>query len=118
MRLWLFLAGISGCSAVALGAFAAHGITDAYAAGLMDKASRYQILHALALLAVAWLSQQRPSWLVLAAGGLFTLGSLLFCGSLYVIALTGVKAAGAAAPFGGTSFMLGWLALSASAIRR
>lgn len=118
MRPWLVLAALNGLLAVALGAFAAHGLSaDPYAAGLVDKASRYQMYHGLALLAVAWLASSRPSRQVHAAGIAFTLGVVLFCGALYAIALGGVKL-GMVAPFGGAAFMLGWLLLGATAIRR
>jgi uncharacterized membrane protein YgdD (TMEM256/DUF423 family) len=117
-RPWLFLAALNGLLAVGLGAFAAHGLShDAYAAGLVDKASRYQMYHGLALLGVAWLAEARPSRLVSAAGASFLLGVVLFCGALYAIGLAGVKA-GAAAPFGGAAFMSGWLLLAVTAIRR
>ena len=117
-RLWLPLGALAGMAAVALGAFAAHGLQDdAYAAGLLDKGSRYQMYHALALVAVGLLQARRPSRLLDAAGAAFVLGILLFCGALYAIALFKLRA-GMVAPFGGASFMLGWLLLAVSSIRR
>ena len=119
MRLWLVLAGLSGAVAVAMGAVAAHAFTDdPVAAGLVDKAARYQLMHALALIGVAVLAERRPSWPVAAAGGLFTLGSVLFCGSLYALAFHWVTST-PLAPVGGSSFILGWLCLGlAGLIRR
>lgn len=115
-RLWLSLAGVSGAVAVAMGAVAAHAFTgDAIAAGLVDKASRYQLTHALALLAVAVLAERRPAWLVTAAGGLFVIGSVLFCGSLYALAFH-LVAATPLAPVGGSSFILGWLSLALAGV--
>lgn len=114
-RLWLFLGGMSGALAVAFGAYAAHGFPDApQAAEWVDKASRYQMYHALALLALAGL-QGQGGRLVVLAGALFTLGSVVFCGTLYLLALTGLPVAWAA-PIGGTSFILGWLVLGLSAL--
>lgn len=112
MRLWLILAGFSGAVAVAMGAVAAHALSgDAIAAGLVDKASRYQVIHALALLAVALLAERRPVWPAMVAGTLFVVGSVLFCGSLYALAFHLVSAT-PLAPVGGTSFILGWLSLA------
>ncbi|MBY0429787.1 MAG: DUF423 domain-containing protein [Rhodospirillales bacterium] len=117
MRAWLFLGAVNAGLAVGLGAYAAHGLAaDPYASGLADKASRYQMYHALALLAVAWLRIQGAGWLALAAGALFTSGIILFCGALYAIALFGLPWS-RVAPFGGGSFILGWLALAVLAVR-
>lgn len=115
VRLWLLLAGISGALAVGFGAYAAHGLADApQAAAWVDKASRYQIYHALALLAVAqW--QRNGGLLPAIAGLLFTAGTVLFCGALYALALMDLPV-GRIAPFGGTSFILGWLVLGLGAL--
>ena len=119
MRVWIIMAAINGALSVGLGAYAAHGFapaTQAYEIGLMEKATRYQMYHALALLAVGGLAARRPeSRLVALAGGLFSLGILLFCGSLYVIALSGL-AVGGVAPFGGSALIAGWLSLIAVAL--
>lgn len=116
MRLWLILAGVSGAVAVAMGAVAAHVVSgDAVAAGLVDKASRYQLTHALALLAVAVLAEHHPSWPVTAAGGLFVIGGVLFCGSLYALAFH-LVATTPLAPVGGSSFILGWLFLAVAGV--
>ena len=68
--------------------------------------------HALALLAVAWACARWPSAWASAAGWLFMTGTVLFSGSLYLLAFTGVRALGAITPFGGLAFILGWLALA------
>ncbi len=115
-RVWLAVAGLSGAVAVGFGAYAAHGLEGTpVVQEWLEKASRYQMYHALALLAVARL--QRPhgrfAWL---AGCLFTIGTLLFSGGLYVMALLAWPVT-PVVPFGGVSFILGWLALTLSALR-
>ncbi|WP_252509685.1 DUF423 domain-containing protein [Thalassospira sp. TSL5-1] len=116
MRISIGLAGLSGMSAVALGAFAAHGMAGqemAYARELVEKGAHYQLVHAVAIVAVAVFALVRPHIRLLAyANAAFLLGSLLFCGSLYAIAFSGVPAFGMVAPIGGVSFMAGWLMLA------
>ena len=119
IRLWLALAGLNGALAVALAAYAAHGLAGegAYAADLVDKATRYQGLHALALLAIAALQAAGlRSRFLGAAAILFVLGIALFCGALYGIALAGLPI-GWITPFGGGAFILGWLSLGLSSLR-
>lgn len=119
IRVWLALAGLSGALVVGLGAYAAHGLAveGAYVASLMEKAMRYQGLHTLALLAIAGLQAAGlRSRFLCAAGGLFVLGMVLFCGALYGIALAGLPIAWVT-PFGGGAFILGWLSLGMSSLR-
>ena len=78
---------------------------------------RYQMFHALALLAVAWACTRWPGALVLASGWLFVAGTVLFSGSLYALALTGVRGLGIVTPFGGLAFLAGWLCLALRVIR-
>lgn len=122
MRPWMMLAGGFGALAVATGAFAAHVLQrlgDNYAMGLAEKAAHYMLWHALALGLVAVLVERRPdSRPERLAGALFTLGILLFCGSLLTLAFTGWRPVAMVAPFGGTSFILGWLALGWAGLRR
>ncbi|GAA0581985.1 DUF423 domain-containing protein [Caenispirillum bisanense] len=122
MRPWMILAGGFGALAVATGAFAAHVLQrlgDTYAMGLAEKAAHYMLWHALALGLVAVVAERRPdSRPVQAAGMLFTLGIVLFCGSLLTLAFTGWRPVAMVAPFGGSSFILGWLALGWAAARR
>jgi uncharacterized membrane protein YgdD (TMEM256/DUF423 family) len=111
----LFLGGLNGALAVAFGAYAAHGFPDApQAAQWVEKASRYQMYHALALLALAGL-QRNSGRLTILAGVLFVAGSVIFCGTLYTLAFSGLQV-GWLAPFGGTSFIVGWLVLAISAL--
>jgi len=102
---WRLAAGLLGLLGVALGAVAAHALADPHAAAVVERASLYQILHALALLAIAGL----PGRLALLARWAFLAGIVLFCGSLYLRYLGGHEAAGSLAPYGGTALMLGWL---------
>jgi uncharacterized membrane protein YgdD (TMEM256/DUF423 family) len=114
-RLFFGLGALSGALAVALGAFAAHGLRarlSADALATFETGARYHMYHALALLAVAWASGRWPGPWARAAGWLFVAGTVLFSGSLYLLAVTGVRGLGAITPFGGLAFILGWLALA------
>ena len=88
-----------------MGAIAAHALSDPAAAISTERASLYQILHALALLHVANLAG-RPAMVARTA---FTLGMLLFCGGIYLKYLAQLSWAGSIAPYGGTAIMIGWL---------
>ena len=119
-RLFSGLGAASAFIAVALGAFAAHGLKARLGADLLaafETGVRYQMFHALALLAVAWAWTRWPGALVAASGWLFVAGTLLFSGSLYVLALSGARALGIVTPFGGLAFLAGWLCLAWTAIR-
>jgi len=114
-RVFFGLGSISAALAVALGAFAAHGLRSRIspeALQTFETGARYHMYHALALLAVAWAATRWPGGAVTAAGWLFVAGTLLFSGSLYLLAVTGVRVLGAITPFGGLAFILGWLALA------
>ncbi len=114
-RLFLALGAASAFLAVALGAFAAHALKARLAPEMLavfDTGVRYQMFHALALLAVAWAHSRWPGTAVLAAGWLFVAGTLVFSGSLYALALSGVRSLGAATPAGGLAFLAGWLCLA------
>ena len=119
-RLFFGLGAASAFIAVALGAFAAHGLKARLGADLLaafETGVRYQMFHALALLAVAWAYTRWPGALVLASGWLFVAGTLLFSGSLYALALAGVRGVGIITPFGGLAFLAGWLCLAWAVIR-
>jgi len=120
LRLWLLIAAISGFLAVALGAFAAHGLQGRLGAkelGWIDTGLRYQMFHAVALLGVALLSREVTVGLLQVAGWSFTLGTLIFCGLLYAMALGAPRFLGAIVPLGGLAFLTGWLALAWFALR-
>jgi uncharacterized membrane protein YgdD (TMEM256/DUF423 family) len=122
-RTWLMLSGVVGFLAVALGAFGAHGL-KARLGSLPDGAQRlewwhtgasYQATHALALAVAAFLASQGAPGAARVAGVGFSLGVVLFSGSLYVMTLTGVRWLGAITPLGGLSFLVGWAAIVAGA---
>jgi uncharacterized membrane protein YgdD (TMEM256/DUF423 family) len=119
-RALLFCGAIVMAAAVALGAVSTHaGKTAVHpdAARLLQVAVLYQLIHGLGIVAAGTLARTAPSKLLAAAGILHIGGVVAFCGSLYVLAFTGVSL-GVAAPIGGMAFIAGWLALAAFAIKR
>lgn len=107
---WIKLGALMMFLSVALGAFGAHGLKGKlsdYAMDVYNKAVFYQVMHALALFVVAWLSTINPK--AGSAGVAFLAGIVLFSGSLYVLALTGIKGFGAITPIGGVCFLIGWV---------
>ncbi|SEJ87001.1 DUF423 domain-containing protein [Pseudomonas sp. NFR16] len=120
LRTFLMLAAFFGFTGVALGAFAAHGLknrlTPEYLA-TFQTGVLYQLIHALAIFGVAILATQIQGRLVNYAGIAFTLGILLFSGSLYVLTLTGVSKLGIITPIGGLCFLVGWFILGWTAWR-
>lgn len=110
-----FLAGsVFAFIGVAAGAFGAHGLRDTLPADLLEvfeTAARYQMYHSFALLVAAILISRWPSRAAVAAGWLFTVGILIFSGSLYLLALTGIRWLGAITPLGGVAFLAGWSSL-------
>jgi uncharacterized membrane protein YgdD (TMEM256/DUF423 family) len=119
-RLFFTLGSLSGLIAVAAGAFGAHGLRARLTPDLLavfETAARYQMYHALALLAVAWAVTRWPTPLATWAGWLFVAGTVIFSGSLYALALTGVRWLGAITPLGGVAFLVGWVCLLLAAQR-
>ena len=113
-RAWLIVAAAYGLLAVALGAFGAHGLRAKLAPEMMAvyrTAVEYQFYHALALLAVALLALRAASPWLSVAGYAFSVGVILFSGSLYLLAVTGTRWLGAITPLGGVALLLGWFAL-------
>lgn len=103
--------------AVAAGAFGAHALRDRLSPAdlaTFETAARYQMYHALALLAVAWLAERGHPRAALAAK-LFIAGIVLFSGSLYALTLAGLRWMGAVTPLGGAAFILGWVSLAIGA---
>lgn len=108
--------------AVAMGAFGAHGLKnrlDAYSMSVYEKAVFYHFVHALGILLIAVLGraggitiagQARVGWLLL-------IGIIIFSGSLYALALSGIRILGAITPIGGVAFIVGWLVLAYEAWR-
>ena len=106
-RLWLALATLNGMMAVGFGAFGAHGAKDAAVKELLRTGAQYQLVHAAAALACFALMRTLVGP-ANAAGWLFGAGGLLFGGSLYALALTGVRGLGAVTPVGGLLLLAGW----------
>lgn len=104
----------SGLIAVAAGAFGAHALKARLAPEMLvvfETGVRYQMFHALALLAVAWAATRWPGRWVTSSGACFIAGTILFSGSLYALAFSGMRGLGAITPIGGVLFLAGWLLL-------
>lgn len=120
-KIFLFSGSLFGASAVMLGAFAAHALKarlDPNQLAAFQTGVQYQMIHALVLLIVAVLLERQVSQLLGFAGFAFILGIVLFCGSLYLLTLTGMRWPGPITPLGGLAFIAGWLMLAASALGR
>ena len=120
LRVLLLLAALFGFTGVGLGAFAAHGLKGQLSAeylAVFQTGVHYQMLHALALLALAALWQRLGGRLLTAAGVCFCVGILLFSGSLYALTLSGISALGMITPVGGLMFLAGWFCLGLAAWR-
>jgi uncharacterized membrane protein YgdD (TMEM256/DUF423 family) len=119
-RTFLALGAISAAISVAAGAFGAHALKARLAPDLLavfETGARYQMYHAIGLGLAAWASSRFPGAAAMWAGWLFVAGTLLFSASLYLLALTGVRALGAVTPLGGVAFIAGWIALAFAALR-
>jgi uncharacterized membrane protein YgdD (TMEM256/DUF423 family) len=119
-RLFFSLGAVSAFVAVAAGAFGAHALRARLSPELLavfETGARYQMYHALALIVTAWAAARWPGPLPQAAGWLFLAGTMLFSGSLYALALSGVRWLGAITPLGGVAFLMGWICLALAAQR-
>ena len=119
-RTFILIAALAGFLGVALGAFGAHGLRNRLTPDMLavfETGVRYQMYHALALLAIAALMDRLNGWLITTAGWLFVTGIVLFSGSLYALALTGVSILGAITPLGGLAFLAGWAFLGFAVVR-
>ncbi len=113
-RLFFGLGSGSAFLAVAAGAFGAHALRARLSADLLavfETGARYQMYHALGLIAVALAASRWPGPWPPRAGWLFVAGTVLFSGSLYALALSGIRWLGAITPLGGVAFLLGWICL-------
>ncbi len=109
-----------GLLGVALGAFGAHGLKGTLSPDMLanfETGVRYQMYHAVGLLAVAWAVTRWPGGLTTAAGWLFVVGILIFSGSLYILSVTGIRWLGAVTPIGGVALIAGWGCLIVAALR-
>jgi uncharacterized membrane protein YgdD (TMEM256/DUF423 family) len=112
------IGAISGFISVAAGAFGAHALRARLEPEMLqafETGARYQMYHAFALLVCAWMVSNGPCPWGERAGWAFMFGTLLFSGSLYALALTGIRPLGAITPFGGLAFLAGWIMLAIAA---
>lgn len=119
-RTFTLAAALLGFVGVALGAFGAHALRSTLEPRdleIFETAVRYQLVHAVALLGVAWVWTRWPGAATVAAGWFFVGGVVVFSGSLYLLVLVGPRAWGAVTPFGGVALLLGWASLAWAAFR-
>jgi uncharacterized membrane protein YgdD (TMEM256/DUF423 family) len=120
-RVFLSLGALLAGIAVAAGAFGAHALRARLEPDMLavfETGARYHMYHALALVAVAWAVARWPESQAAVAGWLFVAGIVVFSGSLYALALSGVRALGAITPLGGLCFLAGWGMLAWTVWRR
>jgi len=120
VKFWLISAGIFGFLSVGLGAFGAHAlktVLDEYGKSIYEKAVLYQMFHTIALFVVGILQHLVKDASFSIAGWGFLIGILLFSGSLYLVAVTGIKWFGVITPFGGVAFLFGWFWLVLTIIK-
>jgi uncharacterized membrane protein YgdD (TMEM256/DUF423 family) len=113
-RKFLRIAAAFGFTGVAFGAFGAHALRSTISTEMLsvfETGVRYQMYHAFALFVAAWFLQTSQSSKFEIAAWLFVAGVILFSGSLYALAMTGIHSLGFITPFGGLSFLAGWLVL-------
>ena len=114
----MFVGALMGGIGVAIGAFGAHGLRGRLSPEMLavfETGVRYHMYHALAILATAAIMPRLDSRAVVVAGWSFMTGILLFSGSLYALALSGVTTLGAITPIGGVAFLIGWISLAVAA---
>jgi len=120
-RTFLLIGALAGFLGVAFGAFGAHALRarlSPQSLEVFETGVHYQMYHAFAVLVVAIALARIDGWILRSAGWLFTIGIVLFSGSLYAIALTGVRTFGAITPIGGVAFLVGWGLLVWAALAR
>mgnify|MGYP003683363511 FL=1 len=106
--------------AVALGAFGAHALKEKlspYALDVFETGVKYQMYHALAIIAVGLLASRIDGPAIRVSAYSFMIGILVFSGSLYTLAFTGTKWLGAITPMGGLAFLVGWISLALACFR-
>ncbi|TGB02646.1 DUF423 domain-containing protein [Halobacillus salinus] len=120
MKVFLILAVLNGFLSVALGAFGAHGLEGKVSQKGLEqwgKAVDYQMFHTMALFVTALLMGKIQTGLMTGAGWFFFVGIILFSGSLYIYAPTGIKTFAMITPLGGLSFLIGWILLGYAVIK-
>jgi uncharacterized membrane protein YgdD (TMEM256/DUF423 family) len=117
-RTFLLLGAVAAFLAVTLGAFGAHGLRGRLSADMLavfQTGVQYHMFHALGLILVSAIMGRMSGWLIQTAGWMFVAGIVLFSGSLYVLAMTGITVLGAITPIGGLAFLIGWACLAFAA---
>lgn len=118
-RSFLLIGALAGALGVAIGAFGAHGLRSRLSPDMLavfETGVRYHMYHTLAILLVAAMAGRLESRFLPAAGWCFTAGIVLFSGSLYALAVTGITILGAVTPLGGLAFLAGWICLALAAL--
>jgi uncharacterized membrane protein YgdD (TMEM256/DUF423 family) len=118
--IWVRLGAVLMFVGVGLGAFGAHALRGRLTAEMLqvfETGVRYHFYHALGLFVVGWLAETHPSQWITGAGVAFAVGVFVFSGSLYILAISGVKWWGAITPLGGLAFLVGWLLLAVGSFR-
>tara|TARA_B100001750_G_scaffold108837_1_gene86015 strand:- start:145 stop:498 length:354 start_codon:yes stop_codon:yes gene_type:complete len=111
---YLLFGAMSGCLVVIMGAFGAHALNellDDYGKSIYNKAVLYHMFHTIAILILGLINKIQPEIQLSMAGWSFMFGIILFSGSLYIIAITGIKSLGIITPIGGILFIIGWVFL-------
>ena len=111
---YLMIGAMSGCLVVIMGAFGAHAlneILDDYGKSIYNKAVLYHMFHSIAILILGLINKIQPEIQLSTAGWSFVFGIILFSGSLYILAITGIKSLGMITPIGGILFIIGWVYL-------
>jgi len=114
---WIIISAISGCTAVAIGAFGAHGLKKVIAEPMLEVYKTgvlYQFIHTIVLLAIALTDRIKGN----IASSFFVAGIILFSFSLYIYSITGIKIIAMITPLGGVSFMIGWLMIIYEAVKK
>jgi uncharacterized membrane protein YgdD (TMEM256/DUF423 family) len=117
---WFATGALTAGLGVVLGAFGAHALRGRLTQemlGVFETGVRYHLVHALALLSVGWAASRWPGPWTSGAGWAFLGGIVVFCGSLYLVSITGARWLGAITPLGGAGFILGWVLLAVGALR-
>jgi len=118
-KTFLLLGAVAAFLAVTLGAFGAHALRGRLSPDMLavfQTGVQYHVYHALALILVSAIMGRMSGWLIQTAGWCFVAGIVLFSGSLYLLAATGVTVVGAITPIGGLAFLIGWACLAFAAI--
>ena len=111
---YLLFGAMSGCLVVIMGAFGAHALNellDDYGKSIYNKAVLYHMFHTIAILILGLINKIQPEIQLSFAGWSFVFGIILFSGSLYILAITGIKSLGMITPIGGILFIIGWVFL-------